>query len=379
MARRKRRSRSPFRLPELTVKQILAWVDAYHERSGKWPKKESGHITGSFGETWSRVHSALQKGYRGLPGGSSLARLLHEHRGVRNHMALPRLTPAQILTWADIHQRRAGSWPRRDSGPVAGAPGETWSGINTALSRGLRHLPGGSTLADLLAAERGHRNRKNLPRLRRRQILAWAEAHHNRTGRWPNHKSGPIAEAPGETWLAVESALDKGLRGQPGGDSLARLLARRLGARNRSSLPRLTVAQILRWADAHWRRTGQWSVQKSGPISDAEGETWLGVHQALYVGCRGLPGGDTLVALLARCRGRRNRAALPRLSDSQILEWARAHRRRTDQWPSVNSGPILDAEGEIWANIDQALRKGLRGLPGGSSVARLLTSFRQPE
>src|SRR5262249_54054631 len=120
-------------------------------------------------------------------------------------------------------------WPRRDSGPVAGAPGETWSGINTALQCGLRGLPGGCSLADLLATERGHRNRKNLPPLRPRQILAWADAHRQRTGRWPTHESGPIPEAPGEPWLAVDSALGKGLRGLPGGDPLARLLGRDRG------------------------------------------------------------------------------------------------------------------------------------------------------
>ena len=38
----------------------------------------------------------------------------------------------------------------------------------------------------------------SLPALSVEQILAWADAHHARTGRWPNHKSGPIAEAPDE-------------------------------------------------------------------------------------------------------------------------------------------------------------------------------------
>jgi hypothetical protein len=266
MARRRRRYRERFRLPELTLKQILGWADAYHACSAKWPKKEAGRIPGSLGETWIRVHSALQKGYRGLPGGSSLARLLAECRGVRNHMALPRLTMAQLLGWADAHHRRTGSWPRRDSGRVAGALSETWSGIHSALKMGLRGLPGGSSLADLLARERGHRNRKNLPKLRHAQILRWADAHQCRTGRWPTHKSGGIADAPGETWLAVDSALAKGLRGLPGRDSLACLLERRRGVRHASHLPRLTVTLILHWADAHRKRKGEWPVVKSGPI-----------------------------------------------------------------------------------------------------------------
>jgi hypothetical protein len=58
------------------------------------------------------------------------------------------------------------------------------------------------------------------------QILAWADAHHGRAGRWPHNRSGPIPEAPGESWNAVNLALYLGRRGLPGGDSLAKLLDR---------------------------------------------------------------------------------------------------------------------------------------------------------
>jgi hypothetical protein len=64
------------------------------------------------------------------------------------------------------------------------------------------------------------------PPLSAAQILAWADAHRRRTGRWPSAASGPVREAPGLTWLAVNGALSKGLRGLPRGDSLARLLVR---------------------------------------------------------------------------------------------------------------------------------------------------------
>jgi hypothetical protein len=46
---------------------------------------------------------ALRLGLRGLPGGSSLARLLDEQRRVRNVKNLPPLTEEQILAWADEH------------------------------------------------------------------------------------------------------------------------------------------------------------------------------------------------------------------------------------------------------------------------------------
>jgi hypothetical protein len=43
----------------------------------------------------------------------------------------------------------------------------------------------------------------------------------------------------------------QGIRGFPGGDTLARFLARHRGAPHPADIPRLTVEQILTWADAH--------------------------------------------------------------------------------------------------------------------------------
>ena len=64
------------------------------------------------------------------------------------------------------------------------------------------------------------------PPLTVEQIVGWADAHHARTGRWPTAASGPVADAPGEHWRAVNNALYGGYRGLPGGDSLANLLDR---------------------------------------------------------------------------------------------------------------------------------------------------------
>src|SRR5947209_6884639 len=99
-------------------------------------------------------------------------------------------------------------------------------------------------------------SRGQLPDLSRKQILAWSDALNDRTGQWPKKHSGPIPEAPGESWLAVEAALSLGLRGLPGGETLPRLLAEKRHVRNIKALPPLTGEQILSWADAHRRRTG---------------------------------------------------------------------------------------------------------------------------
>ena len=122
--------------------------------------------------------------------------------------------------------------------------------------------------------------RSKLPPLTAKQILAWADAHHKRTGVWPRRSSGPIADAPGETWIVIDFALRKGIRGLRK-SSRARLLAKHRGARNHMALPRLIYRKILAWADAHKQRTGKWPTSESGSVTDAPGENWRGIHDAL--------------------------------------------------------------------------------------------------
>jgi hypothetical protein len=365
------------RAPRLNEAEILAWADAHYERLGEWPTSYSGVIPEFPRDKWLNVDAALRGGLRGLPGDSSLAQLLAGHRGVRNRKALPRLTEEQILGWADAYFRRTGRWPRGDSGPIVESPGETWTAMDVALTKGLRGLPGGSSLPQLLAEQRGVKNRLDVAPLTEEQILAWADAHHEQTGEWPTSDGGPIAAAPGETWTAVDQALRKGTRSLPRGSSLVRLLEAHRGARNRKNLPRLTEEQILQWADAYHARTGRWPTRDSGAIEEAPAETWSRVNAVLDQGSRGLPGGSSLARLFAEERGVRNHAALPDLSARQILEWADAHHARHGCWPQVQSGPIDGASGETWSGVNSALQQGHRGLPGGSSLHRLLEKHRK--
>jgi hypothetical protein len=70
-----------------------------------------------------------------------------------------------------------------------------------------------TTLARLLARERGRGLRRPPVPLSERRILAWADAHHSRTGRWPSAGSGAVEEAPAEDWRALNLALMRGSRG----------------------------------------------------------------------------------------------------------------------------------------------------------------------
>jgi hypothetical protein len=377
MGRRKRvRFRRQSELPRFTTDQILAWMDHWHACCGKWPGARSGRIPHTGGLKWSLVNSALRHGSRGLPGGSSLRRLLARERGVRNPRDLPRLSIRQILQWADAHHERFERWPMQSSGPIAEAPGETWTGIDVALRFGRRGLRGGLSLAFLLELRRGKRNLSSLAPFTERQIIRWADAFHARTGQWPNRKSGPIPEAPGETWLAVENALRQGLRGLPSGSSLVQLLVERRGIRNPNRPPRLSIRQILVWVDAFHDRTGRWPTKQTGAVDGVAEETWGAVDWALRLGLRGLRVRSTLAGLLAARRGTRHNQKLPALSTDVILGWADAFHAHAGRWPKRHDGKIPRARGESWDTVNLALRTGARGLDGKSSLALLLSQER---
>lgn len=373
--RRPKRLRA--RRPAPTVAQVLAWADDHRARTGRWPTKESGRVLANPNETWKAVGLALLRGGRGLAGGTTLARLLARERGARNKRDLPALTEDQVVAWAQAHHARTGAWPTEDAGPVEGAPGEVWKNVEAALRCGRRGLPGGDSLARLLARRLGLRNRADAPPLSAGVVLAWADAHRARTGRWPGTRSGPVAEAPGEDWRRVDDDLRKGHRGLAGGSSLARLLAERRGARNPVRPPPLTARRVLAWADAHRRRSGAWPTQNSGPVSGAAGESWKALDAALRQGLRGLPAGSSLARLLAERRGGRNPAGAPRLTIRAVLGRADAHFARTGCWPSRGSGAVAGAPGESWGAVDAALRQGVRGLHGGYTLARFLDRHRR--
>ncbi len=142
-----RRAKKP-----LTVEQILAWADDYVARWKKWPgRRQPGPAPQ---ETWAGIDQALRNGSRGLPGGSTLRRLLAEHG---RHRVAP-LNLDMILRWVAAHEQRTGGWPT--SGPIAEAPGHTWQQIDSALRAGYRGLPGGSSLFKL----RRKRHRTNRSR-----------------------------------------------------------------------------------------------------------------------------------------------------------------------------------------------------------------------
>jgi hypothetical protein len=75
-----RNVRNDRNLPPLTVNLILSWADQFFSDHGFWPKAKSGPCGPGISENWRGVDNALRIGYRGLRGGSSLAKLLDKYR-----------------------------------------------------------------------------------------------------------------------------------------------------------------------------------------------------------------------------------------------------------------------------------------------------------
>jgi len=172
-------------------------------------------------ENWGAISGALMDGHRGLPGGSSLAKILEEHRGVRNEKNLPDLTIDQILKWVDEYVGKNDKYPNTRSGEIEGTD-ETWNAIEQALRVGSRGFPVGSSLAKFLQEHRRVYNKKNLPKLTIDQILIWIDEYNKKYNEYPKAKYGEI-EGTNETWSIVDGALMKGRRGLPGKSSLKKL------------------------------------------------------------------------------------------------------------------------------------------------------------
>ena len=63
-----------WRKPCMSIEVIAIWLEGHLSRHGKYPSANSEVIDG-VGLTWLAVDKALKNGYRGLPGGQSLAQV----------------------------------------------------------------------------------------------------------------------------------------------------------------------------------------------------------------------------------------------------------------------------------------------------------------
>jgi hypothetical protein len=213
------------RRPPITLALILQWADDHYQRTAKYPSADAGPVRANGAPStmsWRKIDKALRRS----SAGRSLAGLLAKYRGVVwKAPRRPRLTEDVIQAWVSAFQAATGRWPTARDGRVPDAAGETWGGIDTALRHGARGLAGGSSLAKLIVDRR--LSRVATTPLTITRILRMAYDHWHIMNRWPDVTDEPIAGHPGETWSAINNALEQGTRGLPGGSSLADLLRTR--------------------------------------------------------------------------------------------------------------------------------------------------------
>lgn len=286
----------------LTNEFIIERAKEFFESNGRPPKVRSGPvINGHEGDTWAGYDICLRDGLRGLPGGTSLAKLLTQQCGFVYRLNRPILTEDYILEMAELHKSRTGKWPTQRSGSVFGGhSGDNWALYETLLRKGGRGLPGGNSLARLISSKHPHVHSKNKRPLTESFIVERAIEFKEMNGSYPIVKSGPVhGWNLGDTWDGYDKSLSQGTRGLPGGSSLKKLLSRELGAINHMDRPLLTVEFILSRAKEFISSSGGLPRYVSGEVAGGHpGDTWKAYDEALKHGCRGLPGGSTLSKLL---------------------------------------------------------------------------------
>lgn len=140
---------------QLTAHQIAEAAKAYCAEHGV-PPREKGDSSKYFGFpiTWAKIDAALKYGYRGLPKGSSLSKLLRAH-GLRKPRT--KLTLASIQQKVLAFRKDKGRWPTARRRRIEDASkyfgySETWTAIDAAMKEGWRGLPGGITLKEFCEA-----------------------------------------------------------------------------------------------------------------------------------------------------------------------------------------------------------------------------------
>lgn len=115
-------------------------------------------------------------------------------------------------------------------------------------------------------------------------------------------------------------------------------------------LPRLTIRQILRWADAHFSRTGRWPSITSVSVIGAPSETWARINGALRHGYRGLSGGGSLAKLLVGHRAIRRQHPHSALVDTNHRRLGTSPFSADGQISDVEIGPCYRRAGRVMAH-----------------------------
>jgi hypothetical protein len=137
----------------------------------------------------------------------------------------------------------------------------------------------------------------------------------------------------------------------------------------------LTEDKVWEAAQAWYKKHGEWPTQRSrGSIPELPEDTWVQIDSAFRNGIRGLPKSSLSIHLASRGVLNRNGKRVLQ-GEAEVWKVAQAWYKKHGEWPSAGDPrKISELPGYTWAAIDSLLRRGGKGLPGGSSISVLLAS-----
>jgi len=374
------------RLVRLTRRQplsdeaIVSGSREYFHTHGKLPTAHSREpVPGLPGESWSAIDRALSFGFRGFAPGRSLSRLLQP---LRVEFGLERAPLSRNAVFASCQKyvELYGRVPtRKSTEPVPGFPDETWVLIDSAGHEGRRGLAPGESLARIVEPLREELKLHDPTRLSHSRIIGAIREYYGLHGRLPSeYTQGEVPGIPGTSWKALSQSCRDGYRGLPeGGPTLGQILAS-----VRDELPpmhrlHLTEDLILLAARSVYEN------HKVFPCLNSKEEvpgfpdlTWRQINSAGRDGRWGLAPGRTLAKILRPLREELGIRAP--LSIEKILGWALKSFRIHGHFPTqLSKEPVPGMPHESWSAIAEAASLGLRGLPKGLSLSKMLAPLKQ--
>ena len=150
------------------------------------------------------------------------------------------------------------------------------------------------------------------------------------------------------------------------------------GMRRRSDL---TYDIIKEWVKKFYEEHGKYPTRASGSVVYAPKEeplTWQGVSICLMDGFRGLPGGLSLSDFLNKEMGILTRKYASRITEADVLEWVEKFYDRYGYYPTSKSQEGVDCPSDYgklrWSTVNELLKNGQRGLPGGATLRKFIES-----
>ncbi len=370
-------------LDDISIENIVFWAKDHYSKTGKYPRNNSGVILINTNESWAGIDDALREGRRGLPK-TSLVKLL-EQEGLdfaKSKIGRKDLSDEIVKRYISDYFNKNSKYPLATSNEIIPNSNNTkWSDIAQALSKGLRGLKPGRTFAIFLKDNFGYINpddNYNREIITEDMILSKADEYFEQKGKWPKTDSGNIAGFD-ITWRTINERLKSGNLGLRASGGLASLLFEKRSvnfAGKHKSKKNFTDEYVLQLCDAFYEKNNRYPNSKDrDKLVDGEKFNWRVIVSAYSKGRRGLKKGMSIAKLLKKNRNVINKYSnqKPKLSIKEIKFWIKEYIKDNDKPPVASEKKNVKGQiDENWHNLDNALRIGLRGLPRGNSLAKLV-------